>query len=112
MFQNYYGYPPQQQFLQQQQTHQPTTELIKVSNIESAKAFQMTANSSQALFHENENIFYIKTTDGANFPTIRVFKFDEITQDNKLNQDYISRNELQEILTKFKAELKEGENNE
>jgi hypothetical protein len=45
-------------------------QLVKVSGIDGAKAYQMGANSAVALFHESEDIFYIKSTDGAGFPTI------------------------------------------
>ena len=56
---------------------QPTqqTQLIKVNGIDGAKAFQMAPNSSVALFHESEDILYVKCTDGAGFPTIRTFRF-------------------------------------
>lgn len=37
----------------------------------------MSANSTVALFDSNEDIMYIKTTDGAGFPSIRTFNFAE-----------------------------------
>ena len=46
-------------------------ELIRVTGFDGAKAYQMPPNSSVALFDSNEDIFYVKTTDGAGFPTIR-----------------------------------------
>ena len=111
MFQNPYAslipqqnqyYNPQmnnQQFLPQIQTQN----LIRVNGIEGAKAYQMPANSTVALFDSNEDVMYIKTTDGAGFPSIRTFNFVEITQNEKSsgNQDYISRKEFEE----FKKEL-------
>lgn len=53
--------------------------ITRVTGEEGAKAYQMAPNSSAALFDGNEDIFYLKTTDGAGFPTIRKFKFEEIT---------------------------------
>lgn len=110
MFQNPYAsllaqnqyYNPQmnnQQFLPQEQTQN----LIRVNGIDGAKTYQMSANSTVALFDCNEDIMYIKTTDGAGFPSIRTFNFVEITQKEKssISQDYISRQEFEE----FKKEL-------
>ena len=110
MFQNTYAslmtkpqfYNPQtnnQQFFQQE----PCQNLIRVNGIDGAKAYQMTANSTVALFDCNNDIMYVKSTDGAGFPSIRTFNFVEITQNEKSsgNQDYISRQEFEE----FKKEL-------
>lgn len=110
MFQNPYAnllaqnqyYNPQmnnQQIFPQEQTQN----LIRVNGIEGAKTYQMSANSTVALFDSNEDIMYIKTTDGAGFPSIRTFNFAEITQNEKSSggQDYISRQEFEE----FKKEL-------
>ena len=110
MFQNPYAnllaqnqyYNPQmnnQQIFPQEQTQN----LIRVNGIDGAKTYQMPANSTVALFDCNEDIMYIKTTDGAGFPSIRTFNFVEITQNEKSggNQDYISRQEFEE----FKKEL-------
>ena len=110
MFQNPYAnllaqnqyYNPQmnnQQIFPQEQTQN----LIRVNGIDGAKTYQMPANSTVALFDSNEDIMYIKTTDGAGFPSIRTFNFVEITQNEKSSgsQDYISRQEFEE----FKKEL-------
>lgn len=88
-----------QQILQQIQPQN----LIRVNGIDGAKAYQMNANSIAALFDANDDIMYIKSTDGAGFPSIRTFSFVEIKQDAKSNsnQDYISREEFEE----FKKEL-------
>lgn len=99
--QNQY-YNPQmnnQQIFSQEQTQN----LIRVNGIDGAKTYQMPANSTVALFDSNEDIMYIKTTDGAGFPSIRTFNFVEIKQNEKssVNQDYISRQEFEE----FKKEL-------
>ena len=111
MFQNPYAslmpqqnqyYNPQmnnQQFLPQIQTQN----LIRVNGIEGAKAYKMNANSIVSLFDANEDIMYIKSTDGAGFPSIRTFSFTEVKEQNKPIQqvDYISREEFEE----FKKEL-------
>ena len=96
----YYNQPMNnQQFLPQIQTQN----LIRVNGIEGAKAYQMSANSIVSLFDANEDIMYIKSTDGAGFPSIRTFSFTEVKEENKPAQqvDYISREEFEE----FKKEL-------
>ena len=75
----YYSQMNNQQIFPQEQTQN----LIRVNGIDGAKTYQMPANSTVALFDSNEDIMYIKTTDGAGFPSIRTFNFVEnITQPN------------------------------
>ena len=40
-------------------------QLIRVTGIDGAKAYQMRPNSAVALFDGAEDIFYLKSTDGA-----------------------------------------------
>ena len=111
MFQNPYAslMPPQNQYYNQQMTNQQflpqtqTQNLIRVNGIEGAKAYQMNANSIVSLFDANEDIMYIKSTDGAGFPSIRSFRFEELKADTQTDPsvDYISREEFEE----FKKEL-------
>ena len=52
----YYNQPMNnQQFFQQE----PTQSLIRVNGIEGAKAYQMNANSTVALFDSNNDIMYV-----------------------------------------------------
>lgn len=110
MFQNpYASLMPQNQFYPQSMNNQQIIpqeqpqNLIRVNGIDGAKAYQMPANSTVSLFDSNEDIMYIKNTDGAGFPSIRMFRFEEIkeTTKNEEKQDYISRKEFEE----FKKEL-------
>ena len=110
MFQNpYASLIPQNQYYNPQMNNQQifpqeqTQNLIRVNGIDGAKAYQMNANSTVALFDSNEDIMYIKNTDGAGFPSIRMFKFEEVneTTNNEEKQDYISRKEFEE----FKKEI-------
>lgn len=82
--------------------NQQTQQLVRVNGIEGARAYQMSANSTVALFDNNEDIMYIKTTDGACFPTIRTFVFTEkagntVPQSN----EYVTRKELEEYVKQF-----------
>ena len=111
MFQNPYAslmgqnqfYNPQMMNPTPGQPQEQTQSLIRVNGIDGAKAYQMPANSTVALFDSNEDIMYIKNTDGAGFPSIRMFKFEEVNEiiNNEEKQDYISRKEFEE----FKKEL-------
>lgn len=110
MFQNpYASLIPQNQYYNPQMNNQQifpqeqSQNLIRVNGIDGAKAYQMNANSTVALFDSNEDIMYIKNTDGAGFPSIRMFKFEEVNEITKSEekQDYISRKEFEE----FKKEI-------
>ena len=76
-------------------------QLIKVSGLEGAKAYQMGPNSSVALFHESEDILYVKSTDGAGFPTIRTFKFEPMEEPTVEYTKYVTLDEF----NKFKEEV-------
>ena len=56
----------------------------------------MYPNSTAALFDSNDDILYIKSTDGAGFPTIRTFRFSEVTMDAK-PEAYVTRKEFDEL---------------
>ena len=62
-FNNYNQFQPQLN-----QPQMTTQNLIRVNGIDGAKAYQMSANSTVAFFDNNEDIMYIKPTDGAGFP--------------------------------------------
>ena len=81
--------------------------LTRVTGLEGAKAYQMPPNSTVALFDNNDDLMYIKTTDGAGFPTIRTFTFNEVVANNNTvpeNADYVTRDEF----NKLKEELLNG----
>ena len=111
MFQNpYASLMGQNQFYNSQmmnptpvQPQEQAQNLIRVNGIDGAKAYQMPANSTVALFDSNEDIMYVKSTDGAGFPSIRTFEFTEKVNAEVKSPDveYISREEFEE----FKKEL-------
>ena len=79
-------------------------QLTKVSGLEGAKAYQMPPNSAAALFHESEDILYVKTTDGAGFPTIRTFRFEPFEVEEPTPQKYVTQEEFEA----FKQEVLNG----
>ena len=111
MFQNPYAslmgqsqfYNPQMMNPTPIQPQEQAQNLIRVNGIDGAKAYQMPANSTVALFDSNEDVMYVKSTDGAGFPSIRTFEFTEKVNAEVESPDveYISREEFEE----FKKEL-------
>lgn len=89
-----------QQALQQQQ---PVQELIRVTGIEGAKAYQMPANSVVPLFDSENDIMYIKSTDGAGFPSIRAFSFAPIEQVQEPAPEYVQRSEFDALVAEVKG---------
>lgn len=71
----------------------PSMSIVKVTGIEGAKAYQMGPNSSAALFDDSNDVFYLKTTDGGGFPTVRVFSFAPMDAPAP-NADYVTRAEF------------------
>lgn len=73
--------------------------LIRVTGMDGAKAYQMPPNSVVALFDGNEDIFYIKTSDGAGFSTIKQFRFlpieEQVAQPQINTTDFATKQELQ-----------------
>lgn len=87
--------------------------LIRVTGIDGAKAFQMPANSSVALFDGDNDLMYIKSTDGAGFPTIRTFRFEEVSPAQMSGtSDYMTRQEVEDYVKQLiSAERTAGKSN-
>lgn len=101
MYQPYYNSGQYMPGFQNSYQIQPN-QLIRVNGMDGAKAYQMSPNSTVALFDANEDIMYIKSSDGAGFPTIRTFSFKEILPEaSSAAPNYISREEFEN----FKAEV-------
>lgn len=81
--------------MQTQPQQPPRDGLIRVTGMEGARAYQMPPNSVVALFDGGQDIFYVKTTDGAGFPTIRAYAFTPL-QDQAAapSGDYVTRAEF------------------
>lgn len=80
---------------------QPVNGLVSVTGIDGAKAFQLPPNSSVPLFDSNEDILYVKTTDGGGFPTIKTYRFTLMDESSKPAEDYVSRAEFEELERKI-----------
>lgn len=82
---------------------QQPQELIRVTGIDGAKAYQMPPNSVVPLFDANNDIMYIKSTDGAGFPSIRAFSFAPIEQAQEPQTEYVSRSEFDKLVEEVKG---------
>lgn len=118
MFGNYNAYQPvgtpqqfamdQMQQFQQRAQMQPGMQLIRVTGMDGAKAYQMPPNSVVPLFDADNDIMYVKSTDGAGFPTIRAFAFQPIENPTPQTQQYVTREEFNDTLAKLKEVIGNG----
>ena len=86
-----------------------TQELIRVTGIDGAKAYQMPPNSVVPLFDANNDIMYIKSTDGAGFPSIRAFSFAPIDTATAEPTEYIQRPEFDALVEQVKELINNAE---
>lgn len=94
----------------QQQPQQPQgQQLIRVTGIEGAKAYQMGPNSVVPLFDADNDLMYVKSTDGAGFPTIRTFAFTPVEQATSPQTDYVTRAELDSALASIREMISSAE---
>lgn len=84
--------------LAQMQPPQPRDGLIRVTGMDGARAYQMPPNSAVALFDGGQDVFYVKTTDGAGFPTIRAYSFQPMEQAQAMGaNEYVTRAEFEQL---------------
>ncbi len=88
--------------------------IIKVNGRAGADAYQMNApNAMAALFDANEDIFYLKTTDGAGYPTVEAYSFTRLAdrapapeKEPIYREEFDSfKNELREALENVKQSV-------
>jgi hypothetical protein len=80
--------------------NQQTVDLIRVTGMEGAKAYQMPPNSRAPLFDDTDDIVIFKMTDGAGFPSYRRARLawidDNQPAEPATNPDYLTRKEFEE----------------
>lgn len=123
MFGNYNAYQPvgtpqqfaidqMQQFQQRAQMQpgmQQGMQLIRVTGMDGAKAYQMPPNSVVPLFDADNDIMYVKSTDGAGFPTIRAFAFQPVEDKPEPVQQYVTRDEFDAAMKHLREAIDNGE---
>lgn len=100
--------------------NQPPINLPKVHGIESARMFasanQLPANSTVAVFEDDDDIMYIISTDASNYPTLRRFRFVEEPDPStvKAEDKYVTIEEFnkfkEEVLNHGKQSVRSNEN--
>ena len=76
-----------------------------VQGVEGAKAFQLMPNSNTVLMDsENDGIFYIKVCDNIGMWSLRKFRYQEIIDEPQQTNQYVTRDELMNILKELKNE--------
>lgn len=98
----------QMQQFQQRAQMQQGMQLIRVTGMDGAKAYQMPPNSVVPLFDADNDIMYVKSTDGAGFPTIRAFAFQPIENPTPQAQQYVTREEFNNTLAQLKEAIGNG----
>lgn len=84
-------------------------QLIRVTGMDGAKAYQMPPNSVVPLFDADNDIMYVKSTDGAGFPTIRAFTFQPIEDPQPQDQQYVTRVEFENAMMQLKEAIGDGQ---
>ena len=102
------------QYMPQGAAQQPIHGFIYVTGLDGAKAYPMPPNSEVPLFDSTGDVLYIKTTDGAGFPTIvtcDVYKRGDADADSG---EYVTRDELDHAYRDLAGQLDQmrGEINE
>lgn len=99
------SYVPQYQPSMPTSQQTPIHGFIYVNGIEGARAFQMPPNSEMPLFDSNDtDRVFIKTTDGAGYPTIVVAKCVK-EDDNADPKAYVTRDELERVYKDFASQI-------
>ena len=103
---NYPQNPYQTRFNTMQGDMMPRYDIVKVNGENGAKAFNLPPNSSALLLDETAPIVWLKTTDGAGYPTITPYTITPYEVDPK--PDY---NSLEARIKKLEDMIYEQSNN-
>ena len=103
----------QYQITQMQQAAQPphtNQGLLWVQGEAGAKAYLMAPDSTVLLMDSEGSRFFLKSTDKAGLPSLRVFEYSEVSQNapqaaqsvqNNLDDKYVTRQEYDALLAKY-----------
>ena len=103
-FNQFPNYSPYQSNPYIQAPAQASNGINWVQGIEGAKAWQLQQNINTLLLDsENDGVFYIKTSDNVGMCNLRIFKFEEVTSQQKQSNvdmsEYVKKSELESIIT-------------
>ena len=88
--------------------------IVWVQGIEGAKAYQLVPNSNAMLMDsESNNRFYIKVSDNVGMCTLRIFEYNEITNNMSSNmEDYVKKSDLRAEVENLVSSMIGGQSNE
>ena len=81
----------------------PVNGLTKVTGIDGARAYMLPPNSSMPLFDSDDDIMYVKFTDGAGFPTIKTYRFQLVEPEVETTGDFVTRDEFDKLFAMVSA---------
>ena len=79
----------------------PTSNIQYVQGEAGAKGYPVTKGFTMLLMDSEEPKFYIKSADQSGMPTMKKFKFEEITDPPKENIEYVTKNDFKEFEDKI-----------
>ena len=79
--------------------------ILYVNGLESAKAYPTQPSQTVLLMDNNEDVFYIVSSDASNFKTIKEYEFHEKEQHNTSYVTHDEFDELKKILEEYKPLL-------
>lgn len=79
-------------------------QVIQVHGEEGAKAYQLPPNSSTLLLDEAQSVVWLKTTDGAGYPTVTGYEIQPIK--TKVQKEYTS---LEERIKRIEDDIYGGQ---
>jgi len=111
---SYYNNPYAVQYQQQPQQQSTNSGIIWVQGEPGAKSYLVAPNNSLLLMDSEDDIFYIKSADQTGMPTLRKFKYSEISgmtaaqntpeMPSTFNPDnYVTRDEFKAEMAKLSA---------
>lgn len=102
--------------------HQVNQGLLWVSGEVGAKSYLVAPNSTVLLMDSDSSRFYLKSADNAGMPSLRVFKYTEVTnapqnapqtpnlEENFLNGKYVTREEYEGLKRQYESLIEKIEN--
>lgn len=91
----------------QASTQQPVHGFVYVTGIEGARAYPMPPNSEMPLFDSTSDTMFIKTTDGAGFPTITPCDCKKRGENMVGQVEYVTRDELNRAYSDLASQLEQ-----
>jgi hypothetical protein len=89
------GFPATYPYYQQYSYQQPNNGMIWIQGIESAKAYQVSPNSTVVLWDSEQQCCYIKSADASGMPSMRILDYTIRSEAPKTAQNALSGNNAQ-----------------